>query len=120
MLRADYPYTLRWLLYIDDMSGIEGAWDAADAPPADVVVALLRIIGALYLPFLQANAAALAAGAESFSFAAMDHGYTQGTFKYQAKCLVELRARFAALPEAARARLKPILAETGCLDGLAA
>ncbi len=120
MLRADYPYTLRWLLHIDDMSGIEGAWDAADAPPADVVVALLRIIGAVYLPFLQANAAALAAGAESFSFEAVGHGYTQGTFKYQAKCLAELRARFAALPPAARARLKPLLAETGCLDGLAA
>ncbi len=120
MLRADYPYVLRWLLHIDDMSGIEGEWDAPGAPPAPVVTALLRIIGALYFPFLIANATALAAGAATFGFTAMGHDFTQGTFKYQAKCLADLRARFAALPAAARAGLEPVLAETGCLAGLTA
>lgn len=120
MLRRDYPYVLRWLLHIDDMSGIDGEWDAPDAPPAPVVEALLGIIGALYFPFLIANATALAAGAETFRFTALGHDYTQGTFKYQAKCLADLRARFAALPADARAGLEPLLARTGCLAPLQA
>ncbi|PZN93595.1 MAG: glutathione S-transferase [Alphaproteobacteria bacterium] len=118
MLRADYPYAFRWLLHIDDMSGIDGDWDAPGTPMAPVVTALLAIIGALYFPFLDANAAALAAGAETFTITAMGHGYTQGTFKYQAKCLAELRRHYAVLPGEARARLEPLLAETGCLQAL--
>ncbi|MEI6417549.1 MAG: hypothetical protein WCO82_00630 [Sphingomonadales bacterium] len=44
--------------------------------------------------------------------------YTQGVFKYQVKCLAELRARYAALPEQAKAGLEPLLRDTGCLDAL--
>jgi hypothetical protein len=120
VLRADYPYTLRWLLHIDDMSGIDGEWDAPDAPLAPAVTALLGIIGELYLPFLIANEAALAASAESFRFSAMGHEFTQGTFKYQVKCLAELRRLHAALPAEARARLSPVLADAGCLAPLTA
>jgi hypothetical protein len=120
MLRRDYPYVLRWLLHIDDMSGIKGEWDAPEAPLSPVVETLLGIIGELYFPFLAANANALAANADSFTFNAMGHDYTQGCFKYQLKCLADLRARFAALPAAARAGLEPLLARTDCLAPLLA
>ena len=120
MLRRDYPYVLRWLLHIDDMSGIEGEWDAPDATPAPVAETLLGIIGELYFPFLIANAAGLATAADTFAFTAMGHDHTQGTFRYQAKCLADLRARFAALPAAARAGLEPLLARTACLAPLQA
>ena len=115
MLRRDYPYTLRWLLHLDDLSGLDGEWDATPAP---VVEQLLDVIGAVYLPFLHANAAALAAGAETLHFEALDHPYEQGTFKYQARCLADLRSRFAALSQADRAGIEPLLARTGCLAGL--
>lgn len=116
MLRRDYPYVLRWLLHIDDMSGIEGDWDAPEAPLAPAATALLAVIGSVYSPFLLGNAAALAAGAESFEFDAMGHRYRQGTFKYQAKCLADLRARFESLPAGARGWLTPLLAAAGCMD----
>lgn len=115
MMRADFPYTFRWLLHIDDMSGIGGEWDDVDVPYAPVVEALLRVAGDVYFPFLLANAAALADGAETFSIAVMGHGYTQGVFKYQVKCLADLRERYAALPLDAQARIDPLLAATGCL-----
>lgn len=118
MMRHDYPYALRWLLHIDDMSGIDGEWDAPEAPLSPLVGELLTIIGEVYFPFLLANNAALAAGVETFSFGAMGHEYTQGTFKYQAKCLADLRARFAALPAKARGHIEPLLARTGCLTPL--
>lgn len=120
MLRRDYPYTLRWLLHIDDMSGVEGEWDAPDAPFDPIIPGLLAIVGELYFPFLMANADALAAGAETFSISAMGHPYTQGVFKYQVKCLADLRARYAALDTEARAMVDPLLAASGCLTPLVA
>ena len=109
MMRADYPYSFRWLLHIDDMSGIEGDWDAVDAPFDPVIGQLLTVVGEVYMPFLLANAAANGDGAETFSMNAMGHPYTQGTFRYQVKCLAELRARYAALDTRARALVDPIL-----------
>ena len=120
MLRRDYPYSLRWLLHVDDMSGIDGEWDAPDAPLPAIVTVLLKQVGAIYLPFLQANADAMAAGAKTFSMVAMGLPYSQGVFKYQVKCLADLRARHAALDDAARAAIDPLLEQTGCLAALTA
>lgn len=118
MMRKDYPYSYRWLLHIDDMSGIEGEWDDAAAPFAPIITAWLTQVGEIYMPFLRANAAAIDAGQETFSITALGHPYTQGVFKYQLKCLADLRARYAALNAKARAQIDPLLAETGCLDTL--
>ncbi len=118
MMRKDYPYSFRWLLHVDDMSGIEGEWDAAEAPLAPIVKQLLTVAGAVYAPFLLANAAAIVAGAETFSMTAMGLPYTQGTFKYQGKCLADLRARYAALDANTRAVVDPLLDETHCLEML--
>lgn len=117
MMRKDYPYAFRWLLHIDDMSGIEGEWDA-EAPFKPVVGKLLEQVGAVYAPFLLANAAAMDAGEETFSIEAMGWPYSQGTFKYQVKCLADLRARYAALDADARAKVDPLLAENNCLEFL--
>lgn len=115
MLRADYPSVFRWLLHVDDASGVDGDWQAADAPQAPVVTALLAEIGRVYGPFLLANAAALAAGEKTFRIEADGLAYEQGVFKYQAKCLDDLRARHATLDAATRARIDPLLAAAGCL-----
>ncbi len=118
MMRADYPYAFRWLLHIDDMSGIEGQWDAADAQFKPVVGKLLEQVGTVYAPFLLANSAAMESGEKTFSIEAMGKPYSQGTFKYQVKCLADLRARYAALDANARAKVDPILSENNCLEFL--
>jgi hypothetical protein len=118
MMRKDYPYSYRWLLHVDDMSGIDGAWQEEGDAIAPVIVAWLKQIGEIYMPFLRANAAAIAAGKETFSITAMGLTYTQGVFKYQVKCLADLRARYAALSQKARAEIDPILSDTGCLETL--
>ncbi len=115
MMRADYPYTWRWLAHVDDMSGIEGEWNADSAPVPQVVRGLLEVIGGVYLPFLAANAKAVASDANEVSLSAMGHTYWQAPFKYQVKCLNELRAAHQRLPQASAARIAPVLEETGCL-----
>ena len=118
MMRADYPYAYRWLLHIDDMSGVTGEWDAADAPLVPAVGALLHVIGTVYLPFLLANAAALAAGADAVRMEALGLPYEQAPFRYQAKCLADLRARLASVPAEGRAWLDPLLDAHECLAPL--
>jgi len=85
-----------------------------------IVAAMLKQVGVIYLPFLQANAEAIAAGEETFSMTAMGLPYSQGVFNYQLKCLADLRARYAALDSAARVVVDPLLAEAGCLALLTA
>tara|TARA_R110000824_G_scaffold118960_18_gene272532 strand:+ start:62152 stop:63180 length:1029 start_codon:yes stop_codon:yes gene_type:complete len=119
LLRDIAPFTYRWLMQLDDASGVEGAWRDPDLPVSDAVRGLLKMAGNVYFPFLAANAEAMERSEETFSFKALGHTYEQGTFKYQVKCLAALRARFAALSASAREKLDPLLREAGCFDVLA-
>ena len=102
MLRDEFPYTARWLVHAQDWSGIEGeAWDET---PCDAVLDIIQIAGAVYAPFLAANASAIEEDNDTLSFTAMGRDFTQPVFKYQAKCLLDLRARYAALSDADKAR----------------
>ena len=80
----------------------------------------LRIAGELYLPFLVANAEAFANGLKRLEIKVWDLPYALAPFKYQVKCLQQLRDKFAALDARDRAALQPILARTGCWEPLAA
>ena len=113
MMRAEFPYTYRWLLHVDDASGIDGEW-GTDLKPA--ARAILAEVGRVYAPFLLANAAAAQAGEDTFRMEVDGMPYEQGVFKYQLKCLADLRARYAALSAETKATLGPLLDEAGCLE----
>ena len=34
-MRAEFPFTYRWLANLDDASGVDGEWRASDAPQPD-------------------------------------------------------------------------------------
>ena len=114
------PYLMRWLANLDDASGVEGDWRDPAAAPSAAVAGLLKIAGEIYLPFLRANARALAAGEETFTVELWGQPYAQGTFRYQAKCLAELRAAYAGLSAGARGRVDPLLEAAGARAALAA
>jgi hypothetical protein len=76
--------------------------------------ALLKIAGELYLPFLAANAGAFAKGLDRLEISAWGLPYALAPFKYQVKCLQQLREKFAALNAEDRVALKPVLERTGC------
>ena len=116
LFRLTAPFTVRWLMQLDDLSGVDGEWEARRNAP--VVEKLLDLAGRVYFPFLIANEAAAKRGAETFRFEALGMPYEQGTFKYQVKCLWALREAYAALPAADRARIDPVLEQTGCRAAL--
>lgn len=117
--RERAPYTMRWTHHVHDLSGHEGTWRADDEPLPAAVTALLRLSGAEHLPFLAANARALAAGLDSLTIEAGGLRYGQAPSTYQQRCLAELRKAHSALSPRARAEVDPLLEETGCLSVLA-
>jgi glutathione S-transferase len=114
VLRRDFPFTVRWLMNLDDASGIEGEWRDSDMSLSPAVRGLLSLAGEVYLPFLIANANAAQKGEETFKTTLLGKPYEQGTFRYQVKCLAELRTAYARLQPAARARVDNALAGTDC------
>lgn len=117
------PKVAHWVERVDDLgwlpvpdndaaAGVDG-WLAIDnlGPPVQM---LLAEIGRTYTPFMLANAAALAAGADEVVCDIGGREYRQGAFKYQRKCLGWLRDDYAALSEADRSRVNSLLAGTGC------
>ena len=118
LLRNEFPFTYRWLMNLDDASGVEGEWRDPDVPLPAAVRGLLKLAGEIYFPFLLANAVAVSKGYESFSVTIRGRDYSQGAFKYQVKCLAELRAAYAALDAGAKAALDPVLTAADCLAPL--
>jgi len=120
IMRAEAQRTESWVRQLDDASGIEGEWLAAGAPLPGATLGLLRLAGEVYLPFLNANAAAVARGDDSVSLTLMGQSYEQGTFGYQAKCLKELVRRLNTLEGAALAQTRALLEDCGCWQPLMA
>ena len=87
-------------------------------PLPPVITELLRLAGELYLPFLQANAAAGHAGEKTFEASLLGKPYAQPVFGYQIKCLNWLREELAGLDGAPAERTRMALEETGCWAAL--
>jgi len=109
------PRVVAWVDVVEDLSGLEPAdtsWLARDALP-DTFRALLAEAGRVYAPFLLANAAALASGAERVECEIDGRPWLQQPFPYQGKCLAWLREAHAALAPADRRAADQALAGTG-------
>jgi glutathione S-transferase len=110
------PRVVAWIHTVEDLSGLEpkdSDWMTRDAVP-DTVRALLAEVGRVYVPFLLANAKAIASGAGTVECTIDGKPWTQKPFPYQAKCLGFLRDEFAALSAADRSDAGRLLAGTGC------
>ena len=119
VMRRDAPMTFCWLILMDDLSGWEeGPWRGPGQAPTQAVKELLHLCGEAYLPFFKANAAALRDERDEVAVEIWGESYRQRPFKYQGKCYGILRQRFAALGEADRKAISPLLEETNCLEYL--
>lgn len=115
IMRASAPRVVKW---IQEMLGprTEGPFETWDTLGPTLLPLLREEVGALFLPWSTANAAALAAGEKQFTVALGGNAFSQDTQKYHAKSLAALKARYAAIRD--RTALDPVLKEAGCLEWL--
>ncbi len=95
---------------------VQGDFEPWAALEPTLVPLLADQVGALFLPWSAANAAALADGSEEFTVSLKGVEWTQKPQKYHARSLAALRAKYAAARNVAG--LDDLLAETGCLEVL--
>ena len=117
ILRESAPAVSAW---VDRMlePKAEGPFEALDALEPTLRPFLETQVGALFLPWSDANARALAEGAESFDIDLAGRTWTQKPQKYHAKSLAALRARYAGC--GGGGELDTLLEDTGCLRWLRA
>lgn len=118
----EYPCAWSWVWRMDELGGFEPpAWpEAAQGFAADNAAAraLLTLAGETYVPFMRANAAAVAAGEKEVTVGLRGGRvqHHQSSFRYQAVyCVPQLRAQFQALAHHPHERARALLQETGCL-----
>jgi len=112
------PRALMWVQWMDDLSWwrVEdeaAGWDTADAI-ADTTRALFAEAGRTYVPFMVANAEALANGADEVVCEIDGVTFRQGAFPYQGKCVQWIRDAYTALAAVDRDRVDAVLEGTGC------
>jgi glutathione S-transferase len=117
MLRGGFPAVMAWVERMLDPKA-EGDFEAWPALEPTLLPLLETQVGALFLPWSDANARALSAGEEAFQVQLAGRVWEQGVQKYHAKSLAALRQRHAAMAD--RSRLDPILERAGCLRWIAA
>ena len=109
-----HPSVLAWVQRMLDPKA-EGDFEPWAALEPTLAPFLEAQVAGLFLPWSDANAKAIAGGAEEFTVELASGSWTQKPQKYHARSLAKLRERYAAADPAA---LDPVLERTGCLRWL--
>ena len=115
IMRASAPNVMGWIQRMVAPRA-EGGFEPLAALAPTLTPLLAQEVGALFLPWSAANAAAIGHGHKSFTMSLGGAEWTQEPQKYHARSLAEIRRKFAAAKAATG--LEPLLAATGCLVGL--
>jgi glutathione S-transferase len=110
-----HPNLCAWIERMLEPSA-EGDFEPWSALEATLAPFVEQFVGRLFLPWSEANAAAIAAGEEEFTVVLEGRDYTQKPQKYHARSLAALRAKYAALED--RAAVDAALEKSGCLPVL--
>ncbi len=117
IVRREAPSVVAWVERMLEPR-VEGEFEPWSALQGGLLPLLRDEVAAVFLPWSDANARAIAAGQTSFSLELGGRPFGQETQKYHAKSLAVLRERYARVPD--RSALDPILDESGCLAWLRA
>jgi glutathione S-transferase len=103
LMRTHAPHLTHWVtrLWKTRPEDLEGAPAISNVP--DDLGFFFEMLANDYLPYLQANSLAVAAGAENVTYTSQGVEWKIPSAPYRGECFNELKRRFAALgPEAAR------------------
>jgi glutathione S-transferase len=115
LIEAQAPKTLAWVHRML-FPRAEGSFESWESLEPTLMPLLKEQVGARFIPWTVANAAAIAGGREEFSVELAGRTWMQKPQKYHAKSLAVLRAKFAAIAD--RRALDAVLERAGCLSGL--
>lgn len=116
IMRASAPNVMAWVERMLSPK-TEGEFEALQSLTPTLMPLLKEEVGALFLPWSQANAAAIDRGDKSFTTTLAGSEWTQEPQKYHARSLAEIRHKFALAKGAPG--LEKLLSESGCLAPLA-
>jgi len=109
------PNVLDWLHRMTNPTA-EGDFESWSRLEATLAPFLSDQVGALFCPWTEANAAAMASGSEEFTVELASGTWTQKPQKYHAKSLAEIREKYAAVAD--KSALDSVLEAAGCLATL--
>lgn len=115
IMRASAPHVMAWVQRMVAPRA-EGAFETWPALAPTLMPLLKEEVGALFLPWSVANAAAIAAGDKTFELSLRGTTWSQEPQKYHARSLAEIRRKYNAAKGASG--LEAILRESGCLGAL--
>ncbi len=115
ILRERAPNVMGWVERMLEPKA-DGQFESWAALEPTLLPLLERQVGALFLPWSDANAKALADGREEFDVELASGTWTQKPQKYHARSLRVLRERYAAVED--KRALDPLLERAGCLRWL--
>ncbi len=120
IMHAHAPNTEAWVARMWASRGSQLQGDVAPMLPQDFAP-LLRDAGQAYLPYLLANAQALAQGHKRFDVTLQGCAYRQvRTSRYRLLCLEMLQYHFTALGKAQHAELESVLGNSAITSALGA
>lgn len=118
-LREMAPSVVRWVKSLQNPtppSADTGEWETWESLAGTLFPLLQREVGALFLPWSDANHRALAQGEETMRVVLDGREWTQQPQKYHARSLAAIRQKYAALGEDSWCRA--VLAEADCAQWL--
>lgn len=118
IMRRDAVRTFQWVQDLDDASGIEGDWRDPAALPGPGLERLLVLIGEVFLPYMVANARAVAAGEPTVSTKLRGLPMAARANGYKANCLGWLKLALAEALAAGAVGLEATLRRHGCWEPL--
>lgn len=119
IVRDKYPAVWSWVRRFEDLSGLEDS--KAHCDNKEYLKEILGFAGKVYLPFLAANRAALAAGEKEVRVKLWADDpepieHVQPVFKYQEKCYQRIQDAYQSLPPLYKKRAVETFSGTNCLE----
>ncbi len=112
-MRKHAPHVTHWVtgLWKTRPADLEGSAELTSIP-ADLTF-FFEMVANDYLPYLEANARAVAGGEENVSYSVQGVEWGIPSAPYRADCFNQLKQRFAGLDDEARSAVCAVLPEDG-------
>jgi len=117
MIRDEYPAVWAWIRLFEDLSGVDP--DKSSCDNSQYLTEMLQFASDVYLPFLQANSAAVESKKSDTKVTLWQETspilHQQQAFKYQHKCYQRIKESFNQLSKDDKERANDLFRNSNCM-----